>query len=721
MINQAKGGFTLPGESGYEALTLEMAEKWGADVIRDSDGTALSSDILNAGYDIYSTVCIIREHNEYAKEHPRESQQTFLMTPAQMAQSDIVVISLLDSFFADQFQVNEEEESLVYWQVFDRTTNRELERENWRYSPELKCVTIVKALPWHRYTVNFLAYRIWEEISMYNHTTNNWNSEHLMQLDPRHPNVQKYLRDWMENWCETHPATNVVRFTSLFYNFVWIWGSDVRNRHMFTDWASYDFTLSPLALRQFEQQYGYALTSEDFINKGKRHPCHFPADRRKCDYMEFINDFVINFGKQLVDIVHSYKKQAYMFFDDSWVGTEPCGERFKEFGFDGIIKCVFSGFEARLCSSVRGVKTHELRLHPYLFPLGLGGAPTFMKGGNPTLEAQRYWNNVRRALLRAQVDRIGLGGYLHLVQDFPEFVEYMEKVANEFRTYKTLHFKGMPYCLKPKIGVLTTWGKLRNWTCGGHYHEHPELDLINIMESLSGMPFEVEFLSFEDIKSKVHKDISVLINAGIAGSAWSGGEAWDDDKIVENITQWVAEGGVLLGVNEPSETEDYDTTFRMSNVLGVDRDHGERLCHGRWQFTQSENGISVIEKGTVEPKKDIYLTDGKAEVLLSQNGVPCVTCNIFGKGKGIYMAGYTHSMENTRMLLNLILYSTKESLTQNYLTSNYYTECAYFPLSGKLIVINNSELPQQTVVPTQEGDLLFELEPFATQIISLKK
>ena len=38
-MGKTKGGFTLPGESGYEKLTLEMAEKWGADVIRDSDGT----------------------------------------------------------------------------------------------------------------------------------------------------------------------------------------------------------------------------------------------------------------------------------------------------------------------------------------------------------------------------------------------------------------------------------------------------------------------------------------------------------------------------------------------------------------------------------------------------------------------------------------------------------------------------------------------------------
>ena len=27
-MGKTKGGFTLPGESGYEKLTLEMAEKW---------------------------------------------------------------------------------------------------------------------------------------------------------------------------------------------------------------------------------------------------------------------------------------------------------------------------------------------------------------------------------------------------------------------------------------------------------------------------------------------------------------------------------------------------------------------------------------------------------------------------------------------------------------------------------------------------------------------
>lgn len=80
-----KGGFTLPGEAGYEELTLKMAKKWGADVIRDSDGTVLSEKILKAGYGIYSTICIIRDHNEWAKKNINKLQQTFLCTPPAVA------------------------------------------------------------------------------------------------------------------------------------------------------------------------------------------------------------------------------------------------------------------------------------------------------------------------------------------------------------------------------------------------------------------------------------------------------------------------------------------------------------------------------------------------------------------------------------------------------------------------------------------------------------
>ena len=682
-----KGGFTLPGESGYEKLTLKMAEKWGADVIRDSDGTVLSDEILNAGYGIYSTICIIRDHNEWAKKNMDKLQQTFLMTQPVVADSDTLTIELMKDFFAEQFSINESEASLKYWQVYDRTTDTLVDRVHWSYADGK--VTISGITPWHKYTVSFMAYRIWEEISMYNHTTNNWTKEHLMQIDPRHEAAREYMLGWMRNWCETHPDTTVVRFTSMFYNFVWIWGSSERNRNLFSDWASYDFTVSPLALDEFAKKYGYSLTAEDFINQGKLHVTHMVGTKQKADWMEFVNDFVISFGRQLIDIVHEYGEKAYVFYDDSWVGIEPYNGRFKEFGFDGLIKCVFSGYEARLCSGV-DVPTHELRLHPYLFPVGLGGAPTFTEGGNPTLDAKKYWNSVRRALLRQPVDRIGLGGYLHLVEPFPDFCDYIEKVSDEFRTVKSFHAQGAPLSIKTKAAVLHSWGKLRSWTLSGHFHETYMNDLIHINESLSGLPVDVSFISFEDVKAGVLKDYDIVINAGYAGSAWSGGDNWKDEEVVSKLTEWVYNGGTFIGVDEPSAVAGYDTYFRMAHVLGIDEDTGARICHGRWQYeVQPVDGL-MPEGSSIRGRNGLYLTDGNARVVAEADGTPAMTINDFGRGKGIYMSHYNISLENTRMLFNTILFAGGEALDGEYITDNPYTECAYYPASNMLVIINNS-------------------------------
>ena len=90
-------------------------------------------------------------------------------------------------------------------------------------------------------------------------------------------------------------------------------GEDECHRNHFHNWGSYDFTVSPRALKEFEKEYGYGLTSEDFINQGRLHATHMAPGKKQLDYMKFTNRFVISFGKQLVDLVHSYGKKAYVF------------------------------------------------------------------------------------------------------------------------------------------------------------------------------------------------------------------------------------------------------------------------------------------------------------------------------------------------------------------------------------------------------------------------
>ena len=711
----ALGDFTLPGEAGYEELTLRLVRRWGADVIRDSDGTRLSPEIVEAGYKIYSTICIIRQHNAFAQAHPDAQQQTFLGSRPVVAAEETVEIPLLAGYFTEQFVLNETPEALALMQVWDRTANVEMPRENWRYAQG--SVKVTGCVPGRSYTANFLCYRVWEEINMYNHTTNNWQSEHLRQLDPRHPEAWAYLQDWLERWCVENPDTNVVRLTSLFYNFVWIWGEDVRRRNFFTDWASYDFTVSPAALAAFEKQYGYALTAEDFVNQGKHQVTHMPPTKAKRDYMDFIQAFVAEKARALVEIIHRYGKQAYVFYDDSWVGMEPYGERFRSIGFDGLIKCVFSGFECRLCAGAQ-VPVHELRFHPYLFPVGLGGLPTFAPGGDPARDALSYWKHVRRALLRQSVDRIGLGGYLHLTQGYPGFVDTIENMAREFRRIKELHAHGGPLCLPCKVAVAHTWGKLRSWTLSGHFHETDKHPLIHINEALSGLPVEVRFLSFEEVEQGALADVDVLINAGWAGDAWSGGDAWKSPRLVEAVTRFVAEGGMFIGVGEPSATEGYDSFFRMAPALGVDKDTGARVCHGRWACEAVSGPVTVYPDALGDDPR-LMLTDGAAQVLCEKGGAPQMTLHALGKGLGVYLSNFRVNPRSTRMLLELLLLRCPHAARQLYLSDTPWVETAYFPADRMLVAANQADETVTTLLHGEQGDISLTLAPMETRMLPL--
>lgn len=721
------GDFTLPGEAGHEQLTLRLAKKWGADTIRDSDGTQLSPEITNSGYKIYSTVCLVRSVNEWSKKNRDKLQQNFLMSFPVVAEKTTTTIELLKGFFKEQFVVNVNDDPKKWWQVFDRTTNEEVPRSLWDFNPKKGTVTIRDTIKTHAYTVNFLTYRIWEEISMYNHITNNWGDrEHLAAVDPMYPETQKVLLAFLEQWLKDHPQTSVVRFTSMFYNFTWFWGDNPNLRFVYSDWADYAMTVSPRALKLFEKAKGYKLTSEDFVNGGLYNSTHNAPSRRYLDYVDFIHHFVVEFGRQCVDLVHKYKKLAYVFYDDHWVGVEPYSPRFKDFKFDGLIKCVFNAFEVRKCAHAEGVATHELRLHPYLFPTGLKGEPTFKlgAGGNPTLDAKNFWIDARRGIIRAPIDRIGLGGYLSLVEPFPDFQDYIEQLAQEFRLLKSFHQGDKPYTAPFKVAVLTAWGKLRSWICSGHFHRGLELN--ELIESLAGMPVDVQFISFDDLIEKgVPKEVKVIINCGREGSAWSGGYFWRNPQVIELLTSWVAKGGGLIGVAEPSAVPQPGQFFRLAPVLGVDRDRGERLALSRYKYAPpAPHFITADLAGAPDFGKDIdgiFSLGPKTTVLAEREGSPMVTTHTFGQGRAVYFSGYKFTPETTRLLHRALFWAAnQEAKWSVWNSSNIRTDAAYFAKKKKLVVINNNGASETTQITTSAGKTVeVKLEPHGIQILDL--
>ena len=78
------------------------------------------------------------------------------------------------------------------------------------------------------------------------------------------------------------------------------------------------------------------------------------------------------------------------------------------------------------------------------------------------------------------------------------------------------------------VGVLNSWGKLRSW--GTHMVAHAidykqTYSYAGVLEGLSGMPFDVKFISFDDVieNPSVLKECSVVINVGDAYTAPIGG------------------------------------------------------------------------------------------------------------------------------------------------------------------------------------------------------
>jgi beta-D-galactosyl-(1->4)-L-rhamnose phosphorylase len=719
------GGFTLPGESGYEALTLRLAKKWGADVIRDSDGTQLSDDIIHSPYDIYSTVCLVRSHNAWARQHPRCLQQCCIMSKPILADGPSLTIDPLSGYFDQQFRINRDDDPKTWWQVFDRTTQKEIPTDQWNWDPNTGAVTIRDTIPWHRYTVNFFAYRIWEEISMYNHVTNNWGDrEHEIPIDPIFPEAQTQILSYLDQWLESHPLTKVVRLTAMFYNFWWLWGDPKHQRFIVNDWGSYEFTVSPESIRQFEQRYGYRPCSEQFVNAGLYNNSYKAPSPFYLQWIDFINTFVTEFGKQCLDRIHAAGKKAFLFYNDHWIGVEPTGKRFSQMGFDGIIDGIFNGFEARKVAECPAVTTREIRMHPYLFPTGVNGAPSFLPGGNPTAECKSYWMDIRRALLRKPVDRIGFGGYLHLVENHPDFIDSIEHLAHEFRLLRNTVRAEEPWSSGIKVGLLTAWGHLRAWACRGHFNRGNPYN--EVMESLSGMPVDTVFLSFEDILTQgIPSDIDVIINAGRAGDAWSGGHHWANPDIIVAISAFIAQGGAFLGIGEPSALEHHDQYFQLAHLLGVDRDRGLTEAFDRPTFDLDAHFLSegiTMEDRTVQAIDRLFLTSASARVVQSHQKSPQIVTHEVLQGRTAYFADFRFGAIDTRLLHRTLHWLTrKESQVDLLCPSNPKTDCAYFPDQQKLVVVNNTATTQHTTIQTETARVNLSLEPHGIVFHVLKE
>ena len=697
------GRVTIPTDMDVIPETLDILKRWGADAIRDCDGTEFPAELKESGAKIYATYYTTRKDNVWAKAHPEEIQQMYIMTAFHTAVSDKLSIHLMDHLYPDMLKVNSRDDIKRWWEVMDRTTGEPVDTDKWNYSEETGDVTI-EAIPFHDYTVSFLAYIMWDPVHMYNAVVNDWKDvEPQMTFDVRQPATREFSLNRLRRFLETHEYVNVVRFTTFFHQFTLIF--DEMAREKYVDWYGYSASVSPYILEQFEKEVGYKFRPEFIIDQGYMNNTYRIPSKEFKDFQAFQRREVAALAKEMVDIVHEYGKEAMMFMGDHWIGMEPFMDEFANIGLDAVVGSVGNGATLRLFSDIKNVKYTEGRFLPYFFP------DTFHEGGDPVKEAKVNWVTARRAILRSPIQRIGYGGYLKLALQFPDFVDYITEVTDEFRTLYD-NIQGVtPYCVK-RVAVLNCWGRMRAW--GNHMVHHAlyykqNYSYAGVIEALSGAPFDVKFISFDDIKEnpELLSEFDVVLNVGDADTAYTGGEFWKDETIVTAVKKFVYNGGGFIGVGEPCAHQWQGRFIQLSEILGVEEEHGFNLNTDKYNWEEHRDHFILsdctkdVDFG--EGKKNIFALP-ETEILIQRDKEVQMAVKEFGKGRGVYISGLPYSFENSRILYRAVLWSANAEEELNcWFSTNFNVEVHAYVKNNKYCVVNNTYEPQDTVVYRGDG------------------
>ena len=303
MKEHTTGRVTIPTDVDVVPETLELVKRWGADAIRDCDGTDYPEELKDVEAKVYSTYYTTRKDNEWAKANPDEIQQMYIMTPFYTAVGEELSIRRMDHLYPDMLKVNDKDDITRWWEVIDRTTGEPVPASRWGYEAATGEVTIHGAKEFHDYTVSFLAYIMWDPVHMYNAVTNGWtNFEKQITFDVRQPKTKEFSMERLRKYIKDNPHIDVIRYTTFFHQFTLIF--DELAREKYVDWYGYSASVSPYILEQFEKEVGYPFRPEFIIDQGYMNNIYRIPSKEFRDFQKFQQREVAKLAKEMVDITH---------------------------------------------------------------------------------------------------------------------------------------------------------------------------------------------------------------------------------------------------------------------------------------------------------------------------------------------------------------------------------------------------------------------------------
>jgi len=196
--------------------------------------------------------------------------------------------------------------------------------------------------------------------------------------------------------------------------------------------------------------------------------------------------------------------------------------------------------------------------------------------------------------------------------------------------------------------VLTAWGSLRSWICSGHFTHGLELN--ELIESLAGLPVDVQFLSFDDLLERgVPRDVKVIINCG-RQAAPGAAALLDGAEDQRNPDAVGASGGGFVGW--PSRRRCRNRSCSNSRMCSDSiATAASGLPTANTNIPRPPHFITADLAGAPDFGKDvdgIYTLGAGTTVLADKDGSPARD-PCFGRGAACTL-GFKFTYENTRLL-----------------------------------------------------------------------
>ena len=137
-------------------------------------------------------------------------------------------------------------------------------------------------------------------------------------------------------------------------------------------------------------------------------------------------------------------------------------------------------------------------------------------------------------------------------------------------------------------------------------------------------------------------------------------------------------------------------------------------CVTEWLHSM-EVGQQITIRGPYGNAFPVDTAFAGTDILVQRDQEVQMAANSFGNVRSVYISGLPYSFENSRILHRAILWAAHgEALLHKWFSTNYRVEVHAFVANGKYCVVNNTYVPQDTVVYTDKDS--FELHLDANEI-----